>query len=283
MIVTDTGQALNKPSAGRSRKPRNSSGPSKSLQAQQTNFSDAKAPNLEQTIDPLLQALRTWRTKDNRNWAEVEVEEFPHTFFYNLHEEEWAEKAAIWDRFAPFIQTLDQGNLHILEVGCGSGWLSHKIAAASQAKVVGLDIDPAQISLAKKVFQHPQLTFVKSDFFHTSFRPHQFDHIILMDVLPWMPDLGRVIEQAVSLLKLGGQIHLMYTPFRPSRNIAAASQAFEKYCEEKRMTSVLPFYTHHSREALEKYRIEDMMQQSWWNKVFKKSAAASWFRIVLNS
>ena len=44
--------------------------------------------------------------------------------------------------------------LNILEIGCGNGWLSYKMAQISGTRVTGLDINSEEIAQAKRVFKN---------------------------------------------------------------------------------------------------------------------------------
>jgi len=61
-----------------------------------------------------------------------------------------------------FVERVQAGD-RVLDVGCGYGAVAHSVAARTAAVVVGIDIDPAHIAVARQRYQHPRLTFVVGD------------------------------------------------------------------------------------------------------------------------
>ena len=51
----------------------------------------------------------------------------------------------------------------VLDIGCGYGAVAYSIATRSGATVVGLDMDPANVELARQRFQHERLSFVEGE------------------------------------------------------------------------------------------------------------------------
>lgn len=73
--------------------------------------------------------------------------------------------------------------MSVLDLGCGNGTLSAKIAAAG-ARVLGLDSSPELLTLARK--QHPELDFRLAD--ATDFTPDApVDAVFSNAVLHWIP------------------------------------------------------------------------------------------------
>jgi trans-aconitate 2-methyltransferase len=89
----------------------------------------------------------------------------------------------------------------ILDLGCGPGQLTAKIAEAGAA-VVGLDASPAMIGQARQNF--PQLSFVLGDAARMSFR-EEFDAVFSNAALHWMLDREGVARAIAAALKRGGR------------------------------------------------------------------------------
>lgn len=70
----------------------------------------------------------------------------------------------------------------ILEIGCGIGDICWRMTRKwSNSEVVGLDVSPKSIAVAKTLFTFPQLYFVEGQLSKNTFSS-KFDLIILMDV-----------------------------------------------------------------------------------------------------
>jgi SAM-dependent methyltransferase len=79
----------------------------------------------------------------------------------------------------------------VLELGCGLGDL---LAAVKPSHGVGVDFSPAMVDLARK--RHEGLSFVVADAAEFSCA-EQFDYIIVSDLINDLPDVQRVLEQAL--------------------------------------------------------------------------------------
>lgn len=96
----------------------------------------------------------------------------------------------------------------VLDVGCGGGLLSEAMAAKG-AQVVGIDMAPALIEVARLHLHESGQTV---DYRCTSVEalaaetPEPFDAITCMEMLEHVPDPGSVIAACAQLLKPGGRL-----------------------------------------------------------------------------
>lgn len=89
----------------------------------------------------------------------------------------------------------------ILDVGCGPGQLTAKIAERG-ANVLGLDSAPAMIGQARQNF--PKLTFVLEDAARMKFQ-QEFDAVFSNAALHWMLDMPAVAKAIAGALRPGGR------------------------------------------------------------------------------
>ena len=90
----------------------------------------------------------------------------------------------------------------ILDLGCGTGDLSVRIAQAG-AEVWGVDADPAMLAQARAKF--PDLRFLQADAMALPDFGRTFDAVFSNAVLHWIPDLGRLAEGLARVLRPGGR------------------------------------------------------------------------------
>lgn len=95
-----------------------------------------------------------------------------------------------------FIENVRRGE-SVLDVGCGNGLLSKKIAeGVPDTRVLGLDVDESNIEFARAHHQRPNLTFILGD--ATKGLPSQrFDVIILSNILEHLDDRKAFLEALV--------------------------------------------------------------------------------------
>lgn len=89
----------------------------------------------------------------------------------------------------------------ILDLGCGPGHLTYKIAERG-AHAVGLDASPEMIGLARR--NYPDLTFVLEDAARMQF-DREFDAVFSNAALHWMLDAVGVARALVQALRPGGR------------------------------------------------------------------------------
>ena len=98
----------------------------------------------------------------------------------------------------------------VLDVGCGGGLLSEAMAVAG-AEVVGIDLSPAVLEVARL---HALESGVAVDYREVAVEaladaePGSFDAITCMEMLEHVPDPAAVIDATARLLKPGGTLFL---------------------------------------------------------------------------
>jgi trans-aconitate methyltransferase len=113
----------------------------------------------------------------------------------------------------------------ILDLGCGTGYLTQKIAD-SGAAAVGLDASPEMIERAWA--QYPHLEFIVAD--ATNFRFDQpFDGVFSNAALHWIHEAASVVECVYDALKPGGRF---VTEFGCKGNVATVVKATEEALRE---------------------------------------------------
>ena len=92
-------------------------------------------------------------------------------------------------------------NETILDIGCGTGDLTKKIAELSE-KVIGIDNSNQMIQIAQK--KYPEMSFLHADAKDYQL-DNKFDAIFSNAVLHWIPQADIMIRNANNHLKIGGR------------------------------------------------------------------------------
>src|SRR5450432_275439 len=107
----------------------------------------------------------------------------------------------------------------VLEIGCGTGYVSHYIAAKTNMQVIGSDLCKPFIEEAKRKFTLPHLSYEVLDFNEAAGTVHnKFDYIIGNGILHHLYyNLDKVFLTLKNLLNPGGKIIFMepnlYNPY----------------------------------------------------------------------
>ena len=113
------------------------------------------------------------------------------------------------DHFISWLQ-LGAGN-QLLDVACGSGGPTLRIANITGCRVHGIDIHEhavaAALSMAKQGGLTERATFQQADAGKTlAFPDHSFDAIICVDAINHLPDRAQVLWEWARLLQPGGRL-----------------------------------------------------------------------------
>jgi trans-aconitate 2-methyltransferase len=109
----------------------------------------------------------------------------------------------VWKFGEDLVEFLNpQKGERILDLGCGPGQLSSKIAELG-AEVTGLDASPAMIGQARQ--NYPRLRFVLQEASSMEFQ-HEFDAVFSNAALHWMLDAQGVAEAISKALRKGGRL-----------------------------------------------------------------------------
>ena len=206
------------------------------------------------------------RKKENRILTDSEVLKLP-----NLKLHEWKLRKKSTKRFQKYISN-KKSNLKILDVGCGNGWFSNKIASISENnQIIGVDINSIELEQAVRVFKKNNLHFVYADIFKISNSfDTQFDIVILNGSIQYFHDFKIVIELLESFLKPEGEIHILDSPFYDSSQIKEAKKRTVLYYTKIGFPEMANQYFHHALENLSDFTILYRPKKTILDKILSK-------------
>jgi 2-polyprenyl-6-hydroxyphenyl methylase / 3-demethylubiquinone-9 3-methyltransferase len=101
------------------------------------------------------------------------------------------------------LQERGRSHLNVLDVGCGAGFLTNALAKEGH-KVVGIDLSPNSLRVAKDRDETKSVSFFHGDARELPFTQRSFDAVCAMDLLEHVESPHRVIQEAARVLKPGG-------------------------------------------------------------------------------
>ncbi len=139
----------------------------------------------------------------------------------------------VWQYGAALIDLLNpQPGEYILDLGCGTGQLTHAIAATG-ATVSGIDADAVMITTAQQ--QYPELSFAVAD--ARNFNVKQpLDGIFSNAVLHWVKPPEQAVQAVADALKPGGKF---VAEFGGKGNVQAIVKAVETVRKQQNLS---PWY-----------------------------------------
>lgn len=105
------------------------------------------------------------------------------------------------------IHSLGLREPHIIDLGCGSGWLTAVLGHFGPA--VGVDLSDEAVKAA--VGRYPHVSFVQADIFNWDYPREQFDVVVSQEVIEHVEDQEGFLQIAYELLRDEGYL-ILTTP-----------------------------------------------------------------------
>ncbi|MFC0773516.1 class I SAM-dependent methyltransferase [Terrimonas alba] len=193
------------------------------------------------------------RRQEGRMYSDEEVINLPNIQTTHPHYKEWQLRKHSSQKLISYLKRKNKP-LDILEPGCGNGWLSHRLSFIPGSRVIGTDINFTEIQQAARVFQHiPNLHFMYVYLEPGVFKEKRFDSIIFAASIQYFASINETIKNTIPLLKPGGEIHIIDSPFYQLLEVPGAQQRSRHYYESAGFSQMTDFYFHHSLDELQGY------------------------------
>lgn len=105
---------------------------------------------------------------------------------------------------------------NVLDVGCGSGWLSRRLAnLAPEGRVVGMDISDEMIRLARRTSaEHENILYVNGEIAEIPWEPNFFHHAISVESAYYWPEPAMGMREIFRVLRPGGAAWILINYYR---------------------------------------------------------------------
>ncbi|HVM56626.1 MAG TPA: class I SAM-dependent methyltransferase [Gaiellaceae bacterium] len=126
----------------------------------------------------------------------------------------------------------------LLDVGCGTGAATLRLADSFGLDVVGVDVDPEQIEAARAAARGlPSARFIEGDAARLPFADGEFDLVFSSKTTHHVHDWQRALEEMIRVLKPGGR--LCYSDFvAPAGRRLPTRGALDRIAEAGRLETV---------------------------------------------
>jgi len=238
------------------------------LKETKINIAPAVTQATEEALEEMYIAIRE---KEGRIYTDKQVARLPDIDKGHRFYKEWIIRQRSSQRLVTYLAAMHRP-LNILEIGCGNGWLSAKLAGIPHAKVTGLDPNRIEIEQARRVFKRPNLQFIQKGFDHDTFEGKvKFDIIIFAASLQYFPSVRVVIANAFALLTEQGKVHILDTPFYNVQQADIAAQRCRKYYEDMGFQGMAENYFHHTMNKIQAFKHRVLFDpRGLWNRIVKK-------------
>ncbi len=200
------------------------------------------------------------RESEGRIYSDEQVAALPAIADTHPHAKEWMIRKDSSQKLLRWLKKKKKP-IHILEIGCGNGWLSHRLATIPSSMVIGTDINFYEIQQAARVFQNiSNLHFVYTYGKPEVFKENRFDAVIFAAAIQYFESFHDTMQQAISWLRDDGEVHILDSPFYSGMELLAAKQRTRDYYESIGFKEMADYYFHHSYEDLKKFNFRILYQ-----------------------
>lgn len=206
------------------------------------------------------------RQKEGRIYTDEEVLKLPEINLSHQYYNEWQIRKGSCDRLMKYLLTKDKPS-EILEVGCGNGWLSAKLASVAN-NVIGIDVNSYELEQAKRVFNKISNLEFRTDTIGEIIGDKKFDVMVFAASIQYFPVLKETLHVAKQHLKDDGEIHLIDSHFYEAREVNDARRRSEAYFDSIGFGTMISHYHHHC--------IDDLKELDY-KILYRPGAIASFF------
>jgi len=134
--------------------------------------------------------------------------------FWDWHWQHWHDRRTVneWkqrrhEKVLSFVKSVAVDHPLILDVGCGPGWYTDKLAAFG--RVTGIDLSEEAISMARTRFPH--ISFVAGNIYEHLFPAGHFGIVVSQEVIDHVEDSVSFVDRVADVLRPGGYVILSCT------------------------------------------------------------------------
>ena len=195
-------------------------------------------------------AYQLLRQKEGRIYSDNEVAALPGISATHKYYKEWQMRKFSCSKLVKHLSNYTRP-LNILEVGCGNGWLSSKLAAIPNSHITGIDVNTEELLQAQRVFpNNTNLNFYKRSLQDGLIPGKRFDIIVFAASIQYFSSLDDALQTASGFLKPAGEIHILDSHFYKQGELASAKKRSDAYYDSIGFPEMSDYYFHHSLDEL---------------------------------
>lgn len=208
------------------------------------------------------------RKKEGRLCTDEELALLPDISSHHIYAREWEMRKESFLRYKKYLAAKPRP-LTILEVGCGNGWLSRRLAEIPLSNITGTDINQTELCQAKRVFSHvANLTFLHGGLDAAELTGKNFDQVVFASSIQYFPSVKKSIITALNNLSNKGEIHILDSPLYQPHQLKAAAERTRAHFLETGFPEMAERYYHHSIDDLDMFEYDVLYTPGFINKYF---------------
>jgi ubiquinone/menaquinone biosynthesis C-methylase UbiE len=220
------------------------------------------------------------RQEEKRIYTDDQVLMLPEISENHIHASEWKIRKHSCAMLMNYLRK--KGSGEILEIGCGNGWLSHKLSDIPGSKVTGIDINEVELEQAQRVFSgKPNLKFIYGDLDSLQNDRSYYDFVVFAASIQYFNSLALAINIAMNQLKEGGEVHIIDSQFYSPMSISDARRRSKEYFSRTGFNEMENHYFHHTTDSLAEFNYTILYNpHSLKNRLLGHRNPFPWIRII---
>lgn len=186
------------------------------------------------------------REQEQRIPSDEEVKLLPRVPADHPHRKEWRLRRMTLRRFQRYAAGKDYETL--LDIGCGNGWFTAQLKPFAK-EITGMDVTRRELETAARCFADDSLIFLCCTDWNL-LPEASFDCITFNASIQYFSFSPDFWNRLFRLVRPGGEIHFLDSPFYTKKEVAAAKQRSNDYFRNQQSGDASDYYFHHTWEEL---------------------------------
>ena len=140
----------------------------------------------------------------------------------------------------------------ILDIGCGNGFFTNMMAQQGHV-VSGVDVNITELKQAAAAFPDSTVHWLALDILRETPPSRPYDCITFCTSFQYFKDAELLLNRCQQLLKPGGEIHIIDSPFYAPGQLEQARENSRKHFSENGLEQMNQFYHHHTLDVFKPY------------------------------
>lgn len=210
------------------------------------------------------------REKEKRILSIEEIRKLPFIASNSADYDLWRTRRNNINRFLKYLEKKNK-QLKILDVGCGNGFFANLMQKQGHY-LMGLDVNIVELNQAVEAFGASNITWVYADILSDNLPENKFDIITFCGSFQYFENPKKLLSLCKELLHVGGEIHIIDSPFYHETEIEAAKQRSKEYFHTMETDAMNKYFHHNSFNIFEDYHIALKYKPNMFlTKIFKDS------------
>lgn len=222
------------------------------------------------------------REKENRVYTDELVKVLPEVPESHPNYGEWRVRKRSCRRLIRYLVAKGRP-LRILEIGCGNGWLCHRLSQIPGVVVIGQDINLTELRQAERVFgRSPNIRFTCDDLYAGPgmVREKDADIVIFAASSQYFSCFGKTLLWALRQLSPDGEIHILDSPFYNPGELGEARRRTLDYFTGLGVPEMAGFYYHNAYSVLEPFAAKLLYHpQFLCSRILRRKDPFPWYCI----